>query len=245
MSTTILGLNIFNKSKKEFIDEVFSKEGKIHIISGNPEVLTNGLNSELLLSNFISKQSMIIPDGIGVVISSKIVREPVKEKIAGIEVMAEILNVCETTNKSVYLIGSKQEILDICVKNIKKKYPELVICGSHDGYFDLDSCEEIVQDIDENKPYAIFVAMGSPRQEIFIAKYFDKLNCSILMGVGGCFDVYANKVKRAPQWMINCGIEWLYRVCKEPVRIKRLFVIPKFMLKVFVNKYIIKDEKNI
>ena len=218
------------------------KEGKVHIISGNPEVLTNGMMDDMLFRNFTSNQSVIIPDGIGVVISSKIVKQPVKEKIAGIEVMKHILEYCETNRKSVYLLGAEQETLELCVDNIQKKYTNLIICGAHNGYFDLNKCDDIVEEINDKKPYVVFVAMGSPRQEIFIVKYMDVMDSSIFMGVGGSFDIYAEKLKRAPEWVIKFGFEWLYRVCKEPFRVKRLAVIPKFILKVFVNKYIIKKD---
>lgn len=242
MATKLLGFNIYNKSKKELVDEIIKRDEKIHIISGNPEVLSNGLKNPLLLKNFSSEGSVIIPDGVGVVISSKIINEPVKEKIAGIELMGEILQICESTGRGIYLLGAKDEILKLCIGNLSKKYPGLLIVGSHDGYFDINNCEELLQDINKTKSYAIFVAMGAPRQEIFIANYMDRLDCTVFMGVGGSFDIYAEKVKRAPVWMIKSGLEWLYRVSKEPFRIKRLPVIPKFILKVFSNKYIIKGR---
>ena len=240
MFSNILNYKIYNKSKKDLLEELFTRNEKIHIISGNPEVLSSGLTDEVLLKNFISNNSIIIPDGIGVVISTKIVKEPVVEKIPGIEVMDEILKRCEKDGKFVFLIGSKQENLQLCIQTLYEKYPQLIICGSHDGYFDLNSCDDLLKDINKRKPFAIFVAMGAPRQELFIAKYMENLNASIFMGVGGSFDNYAGIVKRAPKWMINLGLEWLYRVVKEPFRIKRLIIIPKFMLNVFINKYIMK-----
>jgi len=240
MKSTILNYEIYNESKTKLIEEIFHAKRKIHIVSGNPEVLSNGLTDKMLFDNFTSDSAIIIPDGIGVVISTKVVRQSVKEKIPGIEVVAEILKRCEIENKSVYLLGSKQNTLELCIENIHKKYINLNICGSHNGYFDLNSCKDLLADIDKVKPYAILVAMGAPRQELFIVKYMGSLNASIFMGVGGTFDNYAGIVKRAPNWMIKLGLEWLYRVAKEPFRIKRLSVIPKFMLKVFVNKYIMK-----
>jgi len=238
MFSTILNYKIFNKSKTELLDEIFARTEKTHIISGNPEVLSNGLTNKMLFDNFTSNNSIIIPDGVGVVISAKIVKEPVKEKIPGIEVMDEILRICEKEGKSVYLIGSKQENLELCIKSLNVKYCKLCICGSHNGYFDINNCKELLEDINKKIPFAVFVAMGAPRQELFIAKYMENLNASVFMGVGGSFDNYAGIIKRAPKWMINIGVEWLYRVAKEPFRIKRLSVIPKFILNVFANKYI-------
>lgn len=104
------------------------------------------------------------------------------------------------------------------------------IVGSNNGFFDLDNCDDLIEKINESKADILFVAMGAPRQEVFIEKYKDKLCCKIFMGVGGSFDVFAGNVNRAPQFMINIGMEWLYRVAKEPWRIKRLGSIPKFLV---------------
>jgi len=236
MTTRILKYKIFNESIEELIRNI-DASGKVHIISGNPEVLLNGLQNDMLLNNFTSENSIIIPDGVGTVICSKIVRQPVKQKIAGIEVMDRIIKRCEKENQGIYLLGSTKETVDMCNINLRTKYSNLNILGSHDGYFDLEGCEEILNDIEKTNPQVLFVAMGCPRQEIFIAKYMDRLPCKIFMGVGGSFDIIAGNVKRAPKWMINVGLEWLYRVSKEPFRIKRLASIPKFILMVIKDKY--------
>lgn len=235
MRTEMLGYSIFNGSKEELLN-IIDKYEKVNIISGNPEVLYNGLNNEELFKNFTDKDSIIIPDGVGVVLASKIIKNPVKEKIAGIEVMNSILEKCNENGKAVYLLGTTEDVLKECERKLLIKYKNLNIVGKHNGFFDMDDCKDILEDIKESKPYALFIAMGCPRQEKFISKYMDKLPCKIYMGVGGSFDVFAGKVKRAPRWMIDCNLEWLYRVVKEPYRIKRLASIPKFLLKVALNK---------
>lgn len=235
MKTEMLGYSIFNGSKEELLN-IIDKYAKVNIISGNPEVLYNGLNNKELFKNFTDKNSIIIPDGVGVVLASKIIKNPVKEKIAGIELMDGILEKCNENGKAVYLLGTTEDVLKECEKKLLIKYRNLNIIGKNNGFFDMDDCKDILEDIKELKPYALFIAMGCPRQEKFISKYMDELPCKIYMGVGGSFDVFAGKVKRAPRWMINCNLEWLYRVAKEPYRIKRLASIPKFLLKVVLNK---------
>lgn len=235
MKTEMLRYSIFNGSKEELLN-IIDKYEKVNIISGNPEVLYNGLNNEELFKNFTDKDSIIIPDGVGVVLASKIIKNPVKEKIAGIEVMNSILEKYNENGKAVYLLGTTEDVLKECERKLLIKYKNLNIVGKHNGFFDMDDCKDILEDIKESKPYALFIAMGCPRQEKFISKYMDKLPCKIYMGVGGSFDVFAGKVKRAPRWMIDCNLEWLYRVVKEPYRIKRLASIPKFLLKVALNK---------
>jgi N-acetylglucosaminyldiphosphoundecaprenol N-acetyl-beta-D-mannosaminyltransferase len=231
MFSKILKYDIYNRSKHEFI-EYIKGFNKIHIISGNPEVLYNGLYDESLFEGCSKENSVIVPDGVGVVIASKIAKAPVKEKIAGIEVLEDIVKFCMQDKKSIYFLGAKQEMLDKCIENLKKKYEGLIIAGSHNGYFDIDNCEDILKDIRDSKPHVLFVAMGCPKQERFINKNMNSLPAHIYMGLGGSFDVISGKLKRAPKWMIKLGLEWLYRVAKEPFRIKRLGVIPKFLLKV-------------
>lgn len=235
MFTKILGFKVFNKDKAALMDYIEGFE-KVNIISGNPEILYNGLNDTLLKENFNAEISVIIPDGVGTVIASKIVNAPVKEKIAGIDVVREVIIKANAEGKSVYLLGAKQEILERCVENIKKEFPNLKVSGFHNGFFDLKNCDHIIKDVKKSEPWAIFVAMGSPRQEIFINKVMNSVNTHIFMGVGGVFDIFAGELKRAPKWMLAFGLEWLYRVIQEPFRIKRLMVIPKFLLLVLKNK---------
>ena len=227
-SIDMLGYEIFAANMDECLEVVLSKE-KVHIVSGNPEVLYTGLNDKNLFDNFTSDKSLIIPDGVGVQISAKILKTPVEEKIAGIELMKKILEKCEDSGEVIYLLGASEENLKACVANILRDYPRINISGYHNGFFDLDNPREILEEIKEKKPMAVFVAMGCPRQEKFIVRYMDELPCKIFMGVGGSFDVIAEKVNRAPRWMIDIGMEWAYRVAKEPWRIKRLGSIPKFI----------------
>ncbi len=235
MFTKILEFNVFNKDKESLMNYV-DRLDKVNIISGNPEVLFNGLNNSMLRKSFNDKNSLIIPDGVGTVLASKLIKEPVKEKIAGIDVVKEVLIKADKEGKSVYFLGAKEEVVVKCVENIKRDYPGLKIAGYHNGFFDLNNCSDIIKDIQENSPWAIFVALGSPRQEIFIEKIKDITDTKIYMGVGGVFDIFAGNLKRAPKWMISMGMEWLYRVYKEPFRIKRLISIPKFLLIVMKNR---------
>lgn len=235
MFTKILDFNVFNEDKESLMNYVEGLD-KVNIISGNPEVLFNGLNNSTLHKSFNDKDSIIIPDGVGTVIASKLIKEPVKEKIAGIDVVREVLIKANKEGRSVYFLGATEEVVLKCVKNIKEDYPNLNIAGYHNGFFDLNNCEDIIGSIKESRPWAVLVAMGSPRQEIFIEKIKNITGTKIYMGVGGVFDIFAGNLKRAPKWMISLGLEWMYRVIKEPFRIKRLISIPKFLLIVLKNR---------
>lgn len=230
----ILGFDIFDGYKEEYINALFEKlkQGKrVHILSGNPEVLYNALEKDDIKA--FSKECEIIPDGIGVILAGKLTGQKFKEKIAGIEVVEEIFDNSRTHNIGIYLLGAEKWVVEETVKTCKNCH-NAIISGYHDGFFDINDCDELIEDINKSGAKVLLVAMGSPRQENFIRKYSDRLTCSLFMGVGGSFDVISGKVKRAPSWMIALGLEWLYRVSKEPARIRRLTAIPRFLLKVLI-----------
>ena len=229
MYKELLGYKIFSDNKEELLKEIENKK-RVNIISGNPEVLYNGIKNEFLKNSFTKEDALIIPDGVGTLLAAKINGIDITEKIAGIEVMNMLLVEARDKNLKVFLLGAKEEILIKCKEKIKESYDGIDIVGSNNGFFDLDNCDDLIEKINESKADILFVAMGAPRQEVFIEKYKDKLCCKIFMGVGGSFDVFAGNVNRAPQFMINIGMEWLYRVAKEPWRIKRLGSIPKFLV---------------
>ncbi|UBK87994.1 WecB/TagA/CpsF family glycosyltransferase [Clostridium perfringens] len=229
MYKELLGYKIFSDNKEELSKEIENKK-RVNIISGNPEVLYNGIKNEFLRNSFTKEDALIIPDGVGTLLAAKINGIDITEKIAGIEVMNMLLEEARDKNLKVFLLGAKEEILIKCKEKIKENYDGINIVGSNNGFFDLDNCDDLIEKINESKADILFVAMGAPRQEVFIEKYKDKLCCKIFMGVGGSFDVFAGNVNRAPQFMINIGMEWLYRVAKEPWRIKRLGSIPKFLV---------------
>lgn len=238
MYSYLSGYKIYSGSKTElvsYIKEILcdsSNDNKLNIVSGNPEVLLNGINFHNLGCFFKREDNLIIPDGVGVIMLLKFFKKYVTEKIAGIEIMNEILEILNNnSNLSVYFLGATDENLGLAVKNIKNKYKNINIKGYRNGYFKDEEVDDIVYDIKQCNPDILFVAMGSPRQDMFIKNNMDSLNCKIFMGVGGSFDFYAGKVKRAPKIMIKYGLEWLYRVANEPFRIKRLVSIPKFFLK--------------
>lgn len=231
----ILGFKVFSGSFNEALKEIDNYD-KVNIISANPEVLYSGFNNELLYENFKSENSFIIPDGVGTIVASKLIKNPVKEKIAGVDFMQAIIGKCEEENRSIYLLGATEEVLQGCLSKIKEKYPKINISGYRNGFFREEDEKNIVQDIIQSKPYAVFIAMGCPKQEKFIIDYMDFIPSKIFMGVGGSFDVISGNVNRAPRWMIKLGLEWLYRIIKDPVRIRRLSSIPKFLWLVFKNR---------
>ncbi|BAK56689.1 WecB/TagA/CpsF family glycosyltransferase [Candidatus Arthromitus sp. SFB-mouse-Japan] len=244
MYTNLTGYKIYTGSKDDLVNIIrehllSNKNDKLNIVSGNPEVLLNGLNDNSLKKYFCRDDSVVIPDGVGIKILLKLLKKINICKIAGIDIMDEVLKICNEQSLKIYFVGTTDENLLLAIDNILKKYPNINIVGHNNGYFG-DNSHDVFQRIKQSNTDVVFVAMGSPRQDIFINKYIDMLGCKLFMGVGGSFDLYAGKLNRAPRVMINLGLEWLYRVLKEPVRIKRLTSIPKFMMRSF--KYHLKDR---
>lgn len=233
----LMGYKVNIEDKDTLTKNLFSSPKSLHVISGNPEVLYTSLKNDTLRNDFLREDSIIIPDGIGVVLSLKW-RGYNAQKIAGIELADNLLLECERLGKSVFLLGATEEANSKARLRVETEYPTLNIKGSIDGFYYNE--KKVVEQIKQEKPDVLLVAMGCPRQEEFIIKYRDELNVPIMMGVGGTFDVWADMVKRAPRWMINCHMEWLYRLIKQPQRIGRYQKIISFMI---TSKRMAKKEK--
>lgn len=228
----ILGVNVSNFTMEQ------AKERAIKFLNGDTLSAIYTPNSEIILyasnnseySEALNRASMIIPDGIGVVYASKILGSPLKERVAGIDFITSLLPELAKRGKSVYLLGAKPGVAEIAAEKLKERYDGLIIAGTHDGYFKDD--EEVIASINEVSPDFLMVCLGFPKQELWIDKYKDRLNAKIAIGAGGSMDVFAGTALRAPEFYQKHGIEWLYRLIKQPTRFMRMTALPKFGLKV-------------
>jgi len=172
---------------------------------------------KLLLDN----DTFLVPDGIGIVKAARMINYDVKERITGIDIANELLKLGNKQKKSIYLFGSKQEVIDSMEKVLKESYPNLNLVGMSNGY-EKDK-DKIFEKIVKTKPDIVLVALGIPLQEKLIYKHLDKFDKGIFVGVGGSFDVISGHKKRAPKIFIKLNLEWLYRILKEPKRLKRFY----------------------
>jgi N-acetylglucosaminyldiphosphoundecaprenol N-acetyl-beta-D-mannosaminyltransferase len=221
MRNTLFNFDIYTKGAAHLWKDIKEMDGKVHVISGNAEVLKLPLQNTSFLELFQDKRCIIIPDGISVYFPVK-KKDRTCKKLPGIEFMQYLLTELQNTDKPVYFLGAKQYVVSKMIERFTALYPELKIAGYHNGYFDQENCSEIISDIKESKAFALFVALGTPAQENFIFKYMNELPCSVYMGVGGSFDVLSGTIKRSPQWMCNLGLEWLYRLIADPSKIGRM-----------------------
>ena len=215
---------LYKNDKKSFF-EILKKDlknkNKKFIVTVNPETLMIA-EKDLELKEILEDDSVsFVPDGIGVVKAAKMIGVDVKERIPGIEIAEKLFEFANESKKSLYLFGAKQEVLNNLKEKIEKNYSNIKFLGMTNGY--VENKEEEFQKIIKKEPDIILVALGIPAQEKLIYKYFKDFKKGIFVGVGGSFDVLSGTKKRAPQIFIKTNTEWLYRILKEPKRIKRFW----------------------
>lgn len=231
----ILGFNIdtfeFESAVNYALELIRDKKGG-QVVTINPEMIEYGLkNSEF--TEILNNAELVIPDGIGIKIALKI-KGFEAHRVMGINFAYRLLQECAKNNFSVALIGAKPQINEKAVQNLKKEIQNLNIVYSQDGYF--DNMSDVFEKLGEKNPQFVLVALGSPKQEEFIAKYRKDHPETLMVGVGGSFDVWSGEVTRAPEIYQKVGLEWLYRVVKDPKRVKRIFpTLPRFLFRVLFS----------
>ena len=176
------------------------------------------------LARAVDASDLVSVDGMGVLVGCKLLKVPVRGRVAGVDLMQSIFALCAREGYRPYLFGARQDILEEAVKNVQRDHPGLEIAGKRNGYFKPEDEEEIVADIKRSGANCLFVGIASPIKEEFLFKYRDQLEVPYTMGVGGAFDVLAGKVTRAPLWMQQAGLEWLHRLLMEPGRLWRRYL---------------------
>ena len=241
MRVNLLGAPIDNLNMQENVQLLaeFVQSGNPHmIITLNPEYLYRAQNQPELMQ-LVHEADLVTPDGAGIVWAAKMAGTPVPERVTGIDLMLNLLPIAEQKGWGIFLLGSSPGVAEEAAEKLKNQHPALKIVGTHHGYFKPNEEPEIVAKITATKPQLLFVALGMPRQEQFIAKYKDQMNVPVSMGVGGSLDVIAGRVQRVSPWLQKLQLEWLGRLLKEPHRWQRQLVLPKFAALV-IKRYILK-----
>ena len=236
MKEEILGVQVNTENYDELIPKVFQNiedKKKSLVVAINPEKLMKAKDDPELKA-LLNRAEFQIPDGIGVIIASKLQKGNITSRVTGADMMDRVVREAARTQKSIFLYGAKPGIADKAAAKLVETYPDLIVAGTQDGYEKDNS--KVIASINNAQPDILFVAMGSPKQEQWIEQYRDELHPILYQGVGGSFDVLAGNVKRAPAIFQRFGVEWLYRLLKEPSRLKRQMNLPKFLLEVFSRK---------
>lgn len=221
--------NVTTDEAVAFAMEKIQSRSKCMVVTPNAEIAQNCAENSRL-KQIVAQAGLVLPDGIGVIYASRILGKPLKGRVPGVEFGEKLLSALRDTNKSIYFLGGKPGVAEEAASRMQAKYPGLKIAGCRDGYFQQDS--EAVQAVNQAKPDALFVCLGSPRQEYFIAEHLNELDTCLAAGLGGSLDVYAGRVERAPQIFIKLGLEWFYRLLKQPSRIGRMMKLPRYLWRV-------------
>ena len=236
MRIDVLGVGFDNVTMEEAVArgvELIHQEGSHYVVTPNPEIV-EVCRENLAAKIAVNGADLVLPDGIGVIKGAAMLGTPLKEKTPGIEFAGHLMERMAGEGLSLYLLGAKPGVAEKAAENLRAQYPGLVIAGTHDGYFKEDG--PVVEDIRQSGADVVFVCLGAPKQELWMEKNGDATGAKLLCGLGGSLDVFAGVVERAPKFWSDHGLEWLYRLCKEPKRIGRMMKLPLFLVHVKQEK---------
>ena len=229
MRIDVMGVGFDSLTLNEAVTEalrLISEHRSAYVVTPNPEIVMM-CRADTEVMDAVQKADLVLPDGIGVVYGAKILGTPLKQKVPGIDFAQALMEELSKTGGRAFLMGSKPGVAEMAAETLRNRYPGLTICGTQDGYFKDDA--PVIAAINEAKPDLLFVCLGAPKQELWMKRNASKLNVGIMAGLGGSLDVFAGTVKRAPVFFRKFGLEWFYRLVKEPWRFKRMMKLPKFL----------------
>ena len=232
MRVNIAGIGVDNVDMNEAVERAagfLREEGAHYAVTPNAEILYDALHSEEL-RGVLTRADLVLPDGQGVILASKLLKTPLRCKVAGVEFAAAFAKKLGELGGSLFLLGAKPGVAERAAEKLTELAPGLRIAGVKDGYFKDD--REAVEAVRAAAPDAVYICLGAPRQEFFIDAHKDELGAKFMVGLGGSLDVFAGEAKRAPRLFIKLGLEWFYRLLREPTRLGRMMRLPKFLLAV-------------
>ena len=242
MRSRILGqpIDIISMDEaSELAKNAFLNSCQLKILTLNPEMVINA-SKNLEFQSALNNSHLIVPDGTGIVWALKLNGNSSAERVPGIELAERILETANNLSKKIAIFGSEKEVLEKTVNKFMSIYPKINVVKAVDGYQDEERFSEIATTISQTKPDLILVALGTPKQEIWINKYSEMFPKSIMIGIGGSLDVWSGKKRRAPEWVRNMSLEWLFRAINRPQRILRILKsLPCFVFAVIKNKFFI------
>ena len=234
----IFGIKFWNVTREtalNFIKKTIQNKEKKCVSFINAHCLNIAYTDEDY-NDILKKQNCVLPDGVGVKLACWINGEKLTDNLNGTDLLPHICELAHKESFSIYLLGGIEGVPERMKKNLEKIYPGIKICGTQNGYFDRDNeSPAIISNINEAKTNILMVGFGTPNQEKWMAKYSDKIDANIIMGVGGLFDFYSGNKKRAPERIRKMNLEWLYRLYLEPIRLWRRYLIgnPLYIWRIF------------
>ncbi len=200
-----------------------------YVATPNPEIVCLCQKDPDALA-VVNGAALVLPDGIGIVYASRLLGYPIKTRVPGIEFAGALMDRMAAAGKKLFLLGAKPGVAAQAAENLARSHPGLIVCGTHDGYFRDDG--PVVEEINRSGADAVFVCLGAPKQELWMAKNGQVVRAPLMAGLGGSLDVFAGKVRRAPEVWQKLGLEWLYRALSDRGRFLRVLKLPVFLFKV-------------
>ena len=236
MKIDVMGLKFDSMTMDEALsraEALLRGDKAAYVVTPNAEIAYEALHDGQL-REMLNGADLMLPDGAGVVLASKLLRTPVKQKVAGVDFAAELLGILERNGQSLYLLGGKTGIGELAAQKMLEAHPQLRIAGIADGYFQDEA--PVIAKINASGADALFVCLGAPKQERFMVQHQQELHVHLMAGLGGSLDAFAGTVQRAPAWMIRLNLEWLYRLIREPKRFRRMLRLPKYLWAVMLKR---------
>ncbi|CAM2064264.1 WecB/TagA/CpsF family glycosyltransferase [Sulfidibacter corallicola] len=241
----MFGLQMTNKTLPEALDQIIDhcRVGKHERIAFvNPDCINISIR-EADYREILERSDYIFPDGIGLQVACKLLRTQMKDNLNGTDLFPALCERIQGTEIGIYLFGAQPGVVDAMVENLNAAYTDLRICGYRHGFVEPENMPAVVEEINASGAHILLVAMGVPRQERWIDTHWPNLTVNLAMGVGGLFDFVSGRIPRAPIWMRELGLEWLFRLIQEPGRLWKRYVIGNFVFLWHVMRFGKHPEK--
>ena len=236
MRIDVLGVGFDNMTMDQAVAEgmrLINTEGAHYVVTPNPEIVET-CREDTEAMDVVRGADLVLADGIGIIYGAKILGTPLKGRVPGIEYAQNLMARMAQDGKTLFLLGAKPGVAEEAARKLQAKYPGLKVVGTHDGYFKED--EPVVEAIRQSGADVVFVCLGAPKQEKWMKKNGEATGAHLLLGLGGCLDVFSGTVQRAPEIYQKLGLEWFHRLMKNPSRVGRMMKIPLFLVHVVGEK---------
>lgn len=207
--------------------ELSRTPGFHYVVTPNPELVMRAGKDERF-RQALAGAELTLADGVGVIYAARILGRPLQSRVPGIDFAAGVMERLAQTGGRLFLLGAKPGVAERAAENLRERYPGLQICGVHDGYF--QDADPVAEEIRASGADVIFVCLGAPKQENWMVEHGPATGAHLAVGLGGSLDVFAGVVQRAPEGWRKLGLEWLYRLIREPSRIGRMAGLPLFLV---------------
>ncbi len=230
MRTDIMGVTFDDLTLAEAVtagEKLAKGPGFSYVVTPNPEIV-NMARADASYRDLLNGASLVLPDGVGVVYAARILGSPLKSRVPGIDFATGLMDRLAKNGGRLFLLGAKPGVAEQAAENLRAANPNLIICGTNDGYF--QDPDPVVEKIRAAEADVVFVCLGAPKQERWMAQYGPKTGAHLMAGLGGVLDVYSGNVRRAPAVWQKLGLEWVYRLLKQPSRFGRMAKLPLFLV---------------